>query len=411
MIDIINKKRLGFELSYEELKTAFVGYLEGRVPDYQMASLLMAICINGMSEEETFILTDLFLNSGEKLDFSFIPSIKVDKHSTGGVGDKTTLVVVPIVAACGVCTIKMSGRSLGYTGGTIDKLQSIPGYRTELSLSDVLKQVEEIGAVMMGQTGELCPLDKMIYALRDVSGTTESIPLIAASIMSKKLASGADKILIDIKVGSGAFMKTEEDAFQLSQLMIKIGDKYGHETRTILSDMDTPLGRAVGNALEVEEAMALLKGEVQGDLSKKCIEIASQMVSMGKNISFDEAKELVEEVLVTKKAYQKFLDIVSYQGGDIKNIKVSSNIISVVSEDTGIIQKIDALEVAKLACKLGVGREKKEDFIDPSVGIYLEKKQGEEVFQGDVLLRLYLPDHFDNEMLHTYDFSLIFEIV
>lgn len=411
MIDIINKKRCGLELSLEELKTAFIGYLEGRVPDYQMASLLMAICINGMSEEETFILTDLFLNSGERLDFSFISGTKVDKHSTGGVGDKTTLVVVPIVAACGVLTIKMSGRSLGYTGGTIDKLESIPGYRTELSLEEVFKQVEEVGAVMMGQTGELCPLDKMIYALRDVTGTTESIPLIAASIMSKKLASDADKILIDIKVGSGAFMKTEEDALKLSQLMIKIGEKYGHETRTILSNMATPLGKAVGNALEVEEAIAVLKGEEQGDLLKKCIEIASHMVSMGKDISFDDAKKLVEEVLTTKKAYQKFLDIVSSQGGNIENITVSSNIISVVSEDAGVIQKIDALSVAKLVCKLGAGREKKEDLLDPSVGIYLEKKEGEKVSKGDILLRLYLPDHYDEDMLSTYDFSLIFEIV
>jgi len=405
--DIINKKRVGKELSRGELEKIFLGYLRGEVPDYQMSALLMAICIQGMSFEETVILTDLFLHSGDILDFSQVSGIKVDKHSTGGVGDKTTLVVVPIVAACSVPVIKMSGRSLGYTGGTIDKLESIPGYQTVLSTEEILQQVEKIGAVMIGQSHDLCPLDKKIYALRDVSGTTDSIALIAASIMSKKIASGADKILIDVKVGSGAFMKTVEEAKQLSELMKIIGKLYGRETETIISNMDTPLGRTVGNALEVEEALFVLEGKEKGPFYELCVELATTMVRMGKNISQEEAFLLVQHSIDSGEAYQKFLEIISHQGGRIKDLSISPHVISYPSPATGVIRKIDALSIAKLSCSLGSGRLTKEDTIDPSVGVYLNKLVGERVEKGEDLLYLYCKD----EKIESISFSDIFEII
>lgn len=405
--DIINKKRMGKELKREELEEAFLGYLNDKVSDYQMSSLLMAICINGMSMEETFVLTDLFLNSGETLDFSQVEGIKVDKHSTGGVGDKTTLIVVPIVAACFVPVIKMSGRSLGYTGGTIDKLESIPGYQTELSSKQILKQVSEIGAVMIGQTKELCPLDKKIYALRDVSGTTDSIPLIASSIMSKKIAGGADKILIDIKVGSGAFMKTKEDALELSRVMVAIGKKYGKETRTIISDMNTPLGRAVGNALEVREALSVLQGKEKGNLYELCVELATEMVSMGRNITKSDAESLVKESISSGTAYQKLLEIISYQNGRIDQLPISSNVVTITSSVSGVVEKIDALEVAKLSCSLGAGRIVKEDKIDPSVGVVLDVFPSQKVNVGDALFHLYLKKADERK----YDITKIMKII
>ncbi len=405
--DIIHKKRIGEELTEEEMREVFLGYLEGKVPDYQMSSLLMAICINGMTEEETFILTDLFLNSGDILSFSHIPGIKVDKHSTGGVGDKTTLILVPIVASCGIPVIKMSGRGLGYTGGTIDKLESIPGYQTDLSKQEIQNQVEKVGAVMIGQTGELCPLDKKIYALRDVSGTTDSIPLIAASIMSKKIAGGADKILIDIKVGSGAFMKTEEEAQKLSDIMIQIGKKYGKETRTIISSMSAPLGRAVGNALEVLEAISILDGREQGPLYELCIDLASSMVSMGKEISYEEAKILVLDAIDSKRAYHKLLEIIAAQGGRIDVVSVSPYQVEITAPVSGVIQKIDALEVAKLSCQLGAGRLSKEEEIDYGVGVYLHKLVGDSVQKGEKLFTIYQKDRTPL----NYDISHIFEII
>ena len=290
ILEIINKKRLGEELSYEELYTIFNGYLNGDVPDYQMSSLLMAICINGMTDKEIFDLTKIFIDSGDVLDFSDISGVKVDKHSTGGIGDKTTLVIAPIVASLGIPVIKMSGRGLGYTGGTIDKLESIPGYRVDLTDEEISRQVKDINIVITGQTGSLVPMDKVIYALRDVTATVSSIPLIASSIMSKKIASGADKILIDIKVGNGALLQTREDAEKLSELMIKIGKEYQREIRTIISDMDTPLGKCVGNSLEVLEAIDVLKGvEKNNSFVKLCYDLATEMVSMGLSISHEEA--------------------------------------------------------------------------------------------------------------------------
>lgn len=390
ILDIINKKRLGKELSYEELDFFFNGYLDGKVADYQMSSLLMAICINGMTDEEIYALTKIFIDSGDVLDFSDIPGIKVDKHSTGGIGDKTTLVIAPIAAACGVPIIKMSGRGLGYTGGTIDKLESIPGYRIDLTDEEIIKQVHEIGIVVTGQTGDLVPMDKVIYALRDVTSTVSSIPLIASSIMSKKIASGADKIIIDIKVGNGALLQTKEDAKKLSSLMKKIGSFYNREVHTIISDMNAPLGYAVGNSLEVLEAIDVLKGkEKDNHFVDLCIELASDMVSMGKNISIEEARDLVLDAIDSKKAYKKFLELVEYQHGDIKGIKVSENTYKIKAEKSGIIKKIDALEVGKLSLNLGAGKVSIKDKIDYIVGVKLNFEVGDVVDKGDVLATIY----------------------
>ena len=390
ILDIINKKRLGKELSYEELDFFFNGYLDGKVADYQMSSLLMAICINGMPDEEIYALTKIFIDSGDVLDFSDIPGIKVDKHSTGGIGDKTTLVIAPIAAACGVPIIKMSGRGLGYTGGTIDKLESIPGYRIDLTDEEIIKQVHEIGIVVTGQTGDLVPMDKVIYALRDVTSTVSSIPLIASSIMSKKIASGADKIIIDIKVGNGALLQTKEDAKKLSSLMKKIGSFYNREVHTIISDMNAPLGYAVGNSLEVLEAIDVLKGkEKDNHFVDLCIELASDMVSMGKNISIEEARELVLDAIDSKKAYKKFLELVEYQHGDIKGIKVSEKTYKIKAERSGTIKKINALEVGKLSLNLGAGKVSIKDKIDYTVGVKLNFEVGDVVDKGDVLATIY----------------------
>ena len=393
IVDIINKKRLGLELSYDEIYFIFNGYLKGDVKDYQMSSLLMAICINGMNDDEVFALTKIFIESGDVLDFSNIDGIKVDKHSTGGIGDKTTLIIAPIVASLGVPVVKMSGRGLGYTGGTIDKLESIKGFRIDLNDDEVLKQVRKIGVVVTGQTANLVPMDKVIYALRDVTATVSSIPLIASSIMSKKIASGADKILIDIKVGDGALLQSMDDAKKLSELMIKIGKFYGREVRTKISDMNVPLGRAIGNSLEVLEAISVLKGEDgHNNLTNLCIELASEMVSMGKNIDYEEAKKLVIENIENGKAYDKFLEMVKYQGGDINSLSVSNNKQEIVADKDGIIKNIDALKLGKLSVSLGAGRKSKEDKIDYSVGIYLNKLVGDKVEKGNVIATVYKKD-------------------
>ena len=391
IVDIINKKRLGKHLTKEELEFAFNSYLKKKVKDYQMSALLMAICLNGMSDREIFDLTEIFIKSGDVLDFSDIPGIKVDKHSTGGVGDKTTIVIAPIVASLGVPVVKMSGRGLGHTGGTIDKLESIPGFRTNLTDEQV------IGMVVTGQTANLTPLDKLIYALRDVTGTVESVPLVATSIMSKKIASGADKILIDIKLGKGALIKTKTWAKKLSKLMIKIGKFHNKEVRTLITNMDNPLGDSIGNSIEIEEAMDILNGK-KGALTDLCIELASEMVSMGKEISYEEAEKQVIETIKNKNAYNKFLEFVAYQKGDIKGLKKSNKTIEIKSQKSGIIEKIDALEIGKLSVKLGAGRENKEDEINPTVGIKLNKLVGDKVKENEVLCTLYV------EKSENYDY-------
>lgn len=406
ILEIINKKRLGQELSYKELDYFFNGYLDGEIADYQMSSLLMAICINGMTDEEIFALTKIFIDSGDVLDFSDIPGIKVDKHSTGGIGDKTTLVIAPIVASLGVPVVKMSGRGLGYTGGTIDKLESIPGFRIDLSDQEIIKQVHEIGVVVTGQTADLVPMDKVIYALRDVTGTVSSIPLIASSVMSKKIASGADKILIDIKVGNGALLQTKEDAKKLSELMIKIGEVYNREVRTVISDMNAPLGKCIGNSLEVLEAIDVLKGKETGNnFSDLCLELATDMVSMGKEISKREAHNLVLEAIENGAAYNKFLEMVSLQKGDISGIKVSEHTRKIKASTDGVIKKINALELGKLSLGLGAGKVTKEDKIDFTVGIKLNKLIGDSVKKGDVLATLYV-----NKSIPDFEIEKIFKI-
>ena len=406
ILDIINKKRLGEELSYKELDTIFNGYLNGDVADYQMSALLMAICINGMTDEEIYALTKIFIDSGDVLDFSDIPGIKVDKHSTGGIGDKTTLVIAPIVASCGVPVVKMSGRGLGYTGGTIDKLESIPGFRVDLSDEEILSQVNDIGIVITGQTGDLVPMDKVIYALRDVTSTVSSIPLIASSIMSKKIAGGADKILIDIKVGNGALLSNKEDAKKLSELMIKIGEVYGREVRCVISDMNVPLGKCVGNSLEVEEAINVLKGkEKDNNFVNLCLDLASDMVSMGLEISKKEARTMVEESISSGKAYNKFTELVEHQKGKIDKIKVSDKTVDIIAESTGVLKKINALEIGKLSLGLGAGKENIDDKIDYTVGVELKKLVGDNVKKGDVLATLHV-----NKKTVDYNYDNIFKI-
>ena len=389
IVDIINKKRVGEVLTREELDYAFNGYLNGTVKDYQMSSLLMAICINGMDEYETFALTDIFINSGDILDLSSIEGIKVDKHSTGGVGDKVTLIIGPIVASTGCVVPKMSGRGLGHTGGTIDKLESIEGFNTSLSEEEFINQVKKIGLAVIGQTKNLCPIDKVIYALRDVTGTTSSIPLIATSIMSKKIAGGADKILLDVKVGNGALMKTREDAEKLANLMEKIGKNYNREVICEITDMNIPLGDNIGNSLEVMEAMDILNGK-KGRLYDLCIEIASQMISLAKNISMPDARIEAINAVDSKRAYNKFLEFVKEQGGDITSLKVSDKTIEVKSTKTGVIKEMNALALGELSVSLGAGRRNKEDKIDHTVGIVLEKHLDEHVEVGETLCTLYV---------------------
>lgn len=389
IIEIIEKKKNGEVLTKDELKFAFYGYLEDKIPDYQMSSLLMAICLKGMNTEETFALTDLFLHSGDVLDLSSLKGPKADKHSTGGVGDKTTMIIGPMVASCGVMVPKMSGRGLGHTGGTIDKLESIPSFRTNLTEEEFIAQVEDIGFAVTAQTKNLTPLDKKIYALRDVTGTTESIPLIASSIMSKKIAGGADCIVIDVKVGKGALIKTMPDAVKLSQLMEAIGAFYQRKVRTVITPMDTPLGRCVGNRLEVLEAIDLLNGKGDENLRNLCIQLASHMVSMAKEIDYDEAKKEVLESLEDGRAYQKFLEFVKKQGGKLESLSIDARKWEIHSSQDGVIEAIDALQIGELAVSLGAGRLNKGDVIDPCAGIVLNCKVGDCVSKGDILATLY----------------------
>ena len=401
-LDIIINKRNGLELTKEEIDFFIEGFTNGEIDNYQASALTMAIYFRGMTDTEATHLTNAMLHSGDILDLSVIEGVKVDKHSTGGVGDKTTLVIAPIVASLGIPVVKMSGRGLGYTGGTIDKLESIPGFRIDLSEEEVINQVKDIGVVVTGQTTDLAPMDKVIYALRDVTGTVSSIPLIASSIMSKKIASGADKILIDIKVGKGALLKTKKDANKLSQLMIKIGKFYGREVRTIISDMNVPLGHAIGNSLEVLEVIDILRGkEKKSNLVDLCIELASEMVSMGKEIPIEDATKLVKKSIKNGSAYNKFLEMVDFQGGNIKGIKVNKKVQKIKSSKYGTIVGIDALEFGKLSVSLGAGRISKEDTIDYGVGIYLEKLVGQKVRKGDVLARIYSDVKFEQTFIEN----------
>ncbi len=409
IVDIITKKRLGKILSDEEIGFVIDNYLNGNIKDYQVSSLLMAIVLKGMTDKEIVNLTTHMLNSGERLDLSTLGDV-VDKHSTGGVGDKTTLIVAPIVASCGVNVAKMSGRGLGHTGGTIDKLESIPGFNVNLSSEKFFQQVSEIGVAIVSQTNNLVPADKKLYALRDVTGTVESLPLIASSIMSKKIASGAKKLVIDVKVGSGALIKNITDATKLAELMRMIGKNYNIEVVCLITNMDVPLGKNIGNALEVEEAIQVLKGKEKGNLYDVCVELASYMVKLGLNISYKEARKKVLDNIENGKAYDKFLEFVCYQGGDINNLVISNNIYEVKAIRSGYISAIDALALGKLSMSLGAGRYSLEDKIDYGAGIALNKTIGDKVEIGDTLMTLYTNKKLTENLSYTEAFEIVSSI-
>ena len=388
IIDIILKKKNKEELTEEEIKYVVEGFTNGSICDYQMSSLLMAITINDMTDNEVIYLTKYMMLSGNTIDLSFLDNV-VDKHSTGGVGDKTTLIIAPIVAACSCKVAKMSGKGLGYTGGTIDKLESIPGFRTNLSKDEFIHEIEDIGMAITSQTDDVALADKKIYALRDVTGTTESIPLIASSIMSKKIASGSKKLVIDLKVGEGALVKDIESARRLGNLMIKIGKENGMEVICLLTNMNIPLGNNVGNSLEVLEAINTLYYNKESNLQKLCISLASYMVSLGRNISYEEANNMVLDVIRSKKAYNKFLEFVLYQHGDITKLPKSNKIYEVKSDTSGYLTDISSLEIAKLSMHLGAGRQNKDDKIDYSAGIIINKNINDIVEVGDTIMTLY----------------------
>lgn len=392
ILEIIAKKRDAKELSKEEIEYFVKGYTEGSIKDYQAAALIMSIYINGMNDREITDLTLAMAHSGEVLDLSRFGKNVVDKHSTGGVGDKVSIILLPIIASMGVPVAKMSGRGLGFTGGTVDKMESIPGYRTNIEIDEFISNVEKVGISMIGQTMNLAPADKKIYALRDTISCVENIPLIASSIMSKKIASGANKIVLDVTVGKGAFMKTREDAQKLAEQMVRIGNLAGREVRCVLTPMDQPLGYAVGNSLEVMEAINFLKGDMPKDLKEVVLELGANMLQLaGKGDELEENKLKMLENIENGSAYNKFKEMVQNQGGDISYLDDTNKfekakyISTVVSEKIGIIKEINAEEIGKVACYLGAGRISKEDKIDPSVGIILNKKVGDEVAKEDFL--------------------------
>ena len=395
-VDIISKKRYGGALTEEEITFFIKEYVKGSIPDYQVSALLMAIVFNGMNLEEISVLTREMMHSSDVIDLSAIKGIKVDKHSTGGVGDKTSLVLGPLVASFGVPVAKMSGRGLGHTGGTLDKLESIPGLTIELSGERFINQVNTVGCAIIGQTGNLVPADKKLYALRDVTATVESIPLIASSIMSKKLASGSDTILLDVKYGSGAFMKTLEQGRELARLMVNIGNSLGRDTRAILTNMDQPLGLAIGNNLEVKEAVATLHGHGPHDFSELCKRAAAIMLEQAKVVkNQNDALILIEEKIKSGEAFAKFREMVKAQGGDLTYIDdltkfpVTKNIIPVLSTKEGYVEHIDSLAVGVGGMKLGAGRATVDDVLDMSAGIILNKKVGDFVKKGETLATLY----------------------
>lgn len=396
MYDLIMKKRNGGALTEEEIAYMISGYTKGEIPDYQMSAMMMAIYFMGMNEEETLHLTMAMAQSGDMLDLSDISGVKVDKHSTGGVGDKTSLALTPMVAACGVKVAKMSGRGLGHTGGTIDKLESFHGFSTEITTERFIQNVNEIGIAIMGQTKELAPADKKLYALRDVTATVDNMSLIASSIMSKKLAAGADAIVLDVKTGSGAFMKKKEDAFALAKEMVKLGKNAGRNTVAVVSDMDQPLGNAVGNALEVKEAIETLKGQGPEDFTELCLTLGSLMLVMGgKAQNEEQGRNMLIQVISDGSALKKLAEFIKAQGGDermVYNTELlpkAELVEPVCSPEDGYVERITCDEVGICSLILGGGRETKESSIDLSVGIVLEKKVGDYVKKGDVLAYLH----------------------
>lgn len=395
MYDLIEKKKCGQELSKEEIQWMIDEYVKGTIPDYQMSAFLMSVYFNGMTDEELTVLTLAMAHSGDMVDLSTIEGIKADKHSTGGVGDKTTMIVAPIVAACGVKIAKMSGRGLGHTGGTIDKLESIPGFRVAIDTDEFFEIVNKVGISVVGQSGNLAPADKKLYALRDVTATVDSIPLIAASIMSKKLAAGSDCILLDVKTGSGAFMKSLEDSITLAEKMVSIGTKAGRKIAALITNMDIPLGHAIGNSLEVIEAVDVLNGKGPEDLAQVSFELAANMLYLAEKGTLEECRSKVQEAVNSGAALAKLKDMVLAQGGDVSVIEDTNNFkkaeyyYDVVAPHSGIITHINTEEVGVASVALGAGRETKESAIDYQAGIVLRKKTGEQVQVGDVLATLY----------------------
>ena len=414
MVDLIIDKREGKTHTREEINYIIREYTAGNIPDYQMSAWLMAVCWQGMTEREVSELTSAMMHSGDVVDLSDLPGIKVDKHSTGGVGDKTTLVIAPVVAACGVKIAKMSGRGLGHTGGTIDKMESVPGTRTALSQEEFFAQVNKIGLSVIGQSEGIAVADKKMYALRDVTATVDNMSLIASSIMSKKLAAGADAIVLDVKTGSGAFMKSREDAFALAEEMVKIGKNAGRRTIAVISDMDQPLGMAVGNALEVKEAIATLRGEGPKDFTELCMVLGSQMLMAGgKALSVEQAREALTKVIEDGSALRKLSEFVEAQGGDPTAVTdpsllpKASMVVPVCADRDGFVGRIACEDVGICSLLLGGGRETKESKIDLSVGILLEKKKGDAVKKGDVLGYLHANDEqrleaAKNKFLNAY---------
>ena len=398
MYDIIAKKRDGGTLTREEIAFAVNGYVDGSVPDYQMSALLMAIYLRGMTDAETAVLTDVMARSGDMVDLSAIQGVKVDKHSTGGVGDKTTLVIAPIVAACGVRIAKMSGRGLGHTGGTIDKMEAVPGTRTALTQEEFFRQVNEIGISVIGQSGKIAAADKKMYALRDVTATVGCIPLIASSIMSKKLAAGSDAILLDVTMGNGAFMKNLEDATELARQMVAIGTANGRKVAALITDMDKPLGKNIGNSLEVAESMAVLQGKGPADLTEVCLQLAANMLVLAGRGDLSACRAMAEGVIRDGTAFVKCCQMFAAQGGDVSVLKDPSRFpkakysYELTARQTGYIVENDVEKIGNASVLLGAGRIKKEDSIDFAAGITMHKKLGDAVKAGESICTFYAND-------------------
>ena len=396
MVDLIEKKRDGGILTDDEIRFIIQGFTDGSIPDYQMSAFAMTVFYKGMTDHETAVLTDAMMRSGDTVDLSRFGDKSVDKHSTGGVGDKTTLIVAPIVSSLGGKMAKMSGRGLGHTGGTVDKLESIPGYQTTLSAEAFMQQVEDVGVAVIGQSGNLTPADKKLYALRDVTGTVESVPLIASSIMSKKIASGAERILLDVKTGSGAFMKTTEDAITLAEEMVEIAKLSGRRAAALITDMDRPLGHAVGNTLEVLEVLETLHGRGPEDLTEECLELAANMIRLGEQAeSIEHARKKAKTALETGKAFEKFCEMAEAQGADVRYLREPERFaLSPVKKDvcaprSGYVVHINAEQVGMASVRLGAGREKADDMLDYGAGIVLKKTVGDAVQKGEVIAELY----------------------
>ena len=415
--EIIRKKKIGESLTKAEIEFFINGFLKGSIPDYQMSAFLMAVYFKGMSDEEIFDLTEIMINSGKRAEFKSLKDFKVDKHSTGGVGDKVSLILAPIVASCGLYIPMISGRSLGITGGTLDKLESIPGFRTNLDLEEFETITSKIGLCLAGQTDKLVPADKRIYALRDVTSTIDSIPLICASILSKKVAEGIDGIVFDIKVGSGAFMKNVEDAELLGTKLNTIANMFGKKTAYAITDMNYPLGRAVGNWIEVVESLDCLKGTAVPDLMEVTFLLAGMMLKLGGKVeSVNDGIELAKDSILSGKAYNKFIEMVEYQGGDVSYIenpekqKIPKHSISVESSKNGYIKSIDAYKIGIAGIELGIGRKLSTDVIDPLAGIVFRKFIGDEVVEGDTLAIIYSDRELDfkkikEQVYSSFDFS------